>query len=148
MRRVTVPHGSARRGAAELSDPALAHLFGPGTTPLGFEVETPAPPADGPAAMPASKWLAWTLPTQFLAADETVLCLEDGGAFQIREVPREVPDDLDFEISVEEEAADPGSPETRALMNLDDYPAEFEADLAVFEGISGTTKGGPVEPRA
>lgn len=138
MRRISASHARVRSVAAELSDPALAHLFGPGTATLVAEPASPTPPAADPAGTPASRWLAWTLPARILEADETLLRLEDGGFFEIREVPREAPDDLDFEVFVEFEA--------EPLMNLDDYPVEFEADLAVFEGISGTKKGGPVEP--
>lgn len=129
MRRVTAPHPIARPGAAELSDPALAHLFGPGTAPLAVE------PAAllVPYAPPASRWLAWTQPPELVEGDETLLRLEDGGYFEIREVPREAPADLDFEISVEF-----GTP---GVMNLDDFPAEFEADMAVFEGIGEKEKG-------
>lgn len=138
MARLIGPHAAARSFDAELSDPALAHLFGPGPLP------TVAGPARGwaPIAALVPRGGPWALPRQLLAEDETLVHLEDGGLFQIREVP----DGADFEIFVEEDEAECPGIGGRVAENLDHFKAEFEADLAVFEGIAETTKGGPVPP--
>jgi hypothetical protein len=111
----------------ELNDPALAYLYGPGLAPAA------APPvAKAKGFAPRGTWAsAWPRPTDLLAEDETLLQLDDGGLFQIREAP--APADFDVFVDVD----DSGFPGIRAgfAMNLDFFPAEFAADLAVFEGI-------------
>lgn len=138
MGRTIGPRNGPRSIDAELSDPALAYLFGPAVVPI---IPEPAP-AVPPVASPLSLGGPWTLAQEILAADETLVRLEDGGIFQIREVQ----DGSDFEIFVEEEESGPPAVEPGGAMNLDHFRAEFEADLAVFEGIPATTKGGPAEP--
>lgn len=125
MGTVTLRHAAGRSFDAELTDPALAYLFGP----------APAPAAHSPAAKALAtlepRVRPWSRPADVLSAEETLLLLEDGGAFQIREVP----DGADFEIFVEEEVDDFSRAVTAPVENLDHFRSEFEADLAVFRGI-------------
>jgi hypothetical protein len=114
MGTLVAPRPRAPSYDGELSDPAFTHLFGPSLAPVA----------------PSPQW-SWALPRKLLAEDETLVLLEDGGLFQIREVP----DGADFEIFVDEEDFDPLGIGSREPMNLHDFRAEFEADLAVFEGI-------------
>jgi len=134
MARLIGPHAAARSIDAELSDPALAHLFGPGTLPVVAEPAwTRAPIA---ALVPVKALVprggSWALPREILAEDETLVRLEDGGIFQIRDVP----DGSDFEIFVEEDEAECPGVGARVATNLDYFKAEFEADLAVFEAMA------------
>jgi hypothetical protein len=121
MGRLFHPRAGSRSFDAELSDPALAYLFGPGLDRL------PAPVTSAPRL--ASRGGAWLLARDFLAEDETLVRMDDGGLLQIREVP----DGADFEITVDE-GIDFASPLACVDTNLDYFREEFEADLAVFEG--------------